>query len=692
LALRVAQLTRDPRFLVGLLLRAVLVLSLQPVIRSEWFIPFLGEALRHPLDPWTAHLASGGSPMAFPYGPMMLLLLGPLTWLGLGLDQVLGADAFAHIGFGAGILVADLLLLEALLRLAPARARQILSFYWLSPITLFVCYWHGQTDVVPLALLMWALLALRELRPARAGALLGAAIATKLTIVLAAPFLLIYLYGNKRLRPLLVRFAGAAGLVAAGLQGPYLLSEGVRTTVFGSPELEKIYVVSVDLGGGLHVYLLPVVYALTVFAVWRVRRMSAELLTALLGVAFFLVVLMTPASPGWFLWVVPFLALLRFDQTTTRVLVYAFSALYLGFHLVVSAGPQIPALGLDPAAALATLRDALPPHPASLWLSTLIAAGVVVALAMAREGIERNDYFRLSRKPLVIGVAGDSGAGKDTLAEALAGLFGDHSVARVSGDDYHHWDRHKPMWQVMTHLNPRANDLYRFTQDVRALADGHTIVTPHYDHDTGRFTQPRRVLPNDVLVVNGLHALYVPELRDRYDLRIYLDMHDGLRRHFKALRDVSKRRHDPEALARVMERREGDAERFIRPQRERADVVFSLLPIRDDLLEREPPPDPVPLKLRLLLRRGVYYEPLVRVLIGVCGLHVDVVLSRDSDDVEITIEGDVSPEDVAMAARELLPEVDELLDLRPRWRDGMTGLMQLISLAQALQSLRERIR
>ena len=52
-----------------------------------------------------------------------------------------------------------------------------------------------------------------------------------------------------------------------------------------------------------------------------------------------------------------------------------------------------------------------------------MAAGAVLAIRMYREGIQNNYYFRNSRKPFTIGIAGDSGAGKDVFG-SLSDLFG----------------------------------------------------------------------------------------------------------------------------------------------------------------------------------------------------------------------------------------------------------------------------
>ena len=76
--------------------------------------------------------------------------------------------------------------------------------------------------------------------------------------------------------------------------------------------------------------------------------------------------------------------------------------------------------------------------------------------------MQRNLPYQFSGKPLAIGIAGDSGAGKDTLVNSLVDLFGAHSVVSLSGDNYHLWDRNKKMWKLITHLNPKANNLNLF--------------------------------------------------------------------------------------------------------------------------------------------------------------------------------------------------------------------------------------
>lgn len=674
----------NPLFLSGFLLRLVLVALVAPTPVTDWFVPFLTQSLRTlTFDPWGSFLAAGGTHLAFPYGYAMWAVFLPLTSL------TLAADIPARLAYGLTLVLADIAMLFILRAITGSEERKLLLLYWLSPIGLFATYWLGINDLVPIVLLVGSLLAIKEGRPRTAGLVLAFAVATKLSMVLALPLLLIYLFNNKRLRPFLMPFAivTAVGLVL--LLAPWLLLPGARTMLFLNPEMEKPYELAVHVGQGLQVYVLPLAYLLTLFAVWRVRRMSFELLLNLLGTVFFLVLILTPAAPGWFVWVLPFLVFHQLKGGPVAVgLVSGFGLLYIGLNACVAPIPAIPALGWTGGGRLIEMLG-FPDRLWSLWQTLLLGSGLIIAARMVREGIHSNEYFRLSRKPFLIGIAGDSGAGKDTLANAITGVFGSHSVTHISGDGYRLWDRQKPMWQVMTHLNPRANAIAQFAYDVQALANGKCIAVRHYDHTSGRMSNPHQVESNHFIVVSGLHALYPLPLREILGLKIYLDMDDRLRRHFKMQRDTQNRGHSLEEAETMLARREPDAAMFIRPQSQFADLTFSLQPIHPET----PLSDGEAIRLKLVVhaRHGADYDRLVRVLISVCGLHVDMTVQGADGSATLTVEGETTGEDIALAVRKLLPEFEEMIDLMPAWSNGMLGLMQLIVLLHTEQSLRKRL-
>jgi len=674
-----------PLFLLGMAIRLVLIFTMAPLAVSDWYAPFLDSSTaRFTLDPWSVWLDGGGTPAAFPYGYVMWLVFLPLTIAAKFIEFPL------RYGYEFTLLAADISLLLVLRQLLPGRDRLLLAVYWLSPIVILASYGLGLNDLIPVLLLTLSLFLTKKLKLKFAGAACIVAISAKLSMMLALPFFLIYLFNNRSLRQLLPQFL--TGLLFAGalLILPFLFSGSGLHMLFSNPEMGKVYRLAINLGDNVLIYIVPLIYLMTLYMVWRVRCLNYDLFHATLGIAFLLVVLMTPASPGWFIWAIPLLV--SYQAVSGRIAVILtgiFSALYVLSSLLATPIRFLSAGQLDVVDAF-HLSEQLSNHAVSFLHTIMVATGIILAMRIWRETVSRNDYFRLSRKPFVIGIAGDSGAGKDTFSDAIKGLFGTHSVTTLSGDDYHLWDRQKPMWQVMTHLNPMANDLEGFANDLVALVDGKSIQSRHYEHQTGRMGRPFNIKSNDIIIASGLHSLYLPILRECYNLSVYLDIDENLRRHFKLQRDVHQRGHTVEMVSSSFEKREPDSVRFIRPQASHADLVLSLQPIHPRILENLNEKHPLRFKVVARSRHGFNEQSLTRMLVGMCGLHVDMVVSSDASEVELTIEGETSAQDIALAAKMICPRIFEFLDIHPKWQDGVIGLMQLITLSHINQALTKR--
>lgn len=669
-------------FGLGLAVRLALIVAATPIIHGQWFVPFLSKVVNGGLDPWGGFLAAGGDPAAFPYGLPYLLILAP----GVLAGAVLGGLTGAHIGLGLTVLGLEAVLLKVLRAIAgAAHSRGVLFTYWLSPLPVYVAYWHGQLDVLPIVLLLSGFLALRSARMITAGGLIGAALAAKFSMVLPLPFVGLYLAGRPRLRPTTPWVALGAMVAVAVLLAPFLLAPGFRQMVLMTPESAKTFALAAPVGETLAVYILPLAYLALLYWAWQVRRVDFNLLWAFTGTAFMAVLLLTPASPGWVMWAAPFLALHTSRAGTLgHMLYWPFALAFVALHLITSSGAMVGGATVFDAAQLGAGR--LP----SILMTVVIASGGALAFQLARRSILLSSFRLATQSPLVVGVAGDSSSGKDTLVDAIADMMGETNLTRVSGDNYHIWDRHKPMWQAMTHLNPKANDLEAFARNVAQLTEGKTALARHYDHAIGRLSEPMRLHPQEVVAASGLHALWSPELLKSYDLRIFMDMDEDLRRFLKIRRDVGKRGHALEHVLASMDRRREDAERFIQPQAKGADIVLRLEPRHPSAIaDLDRDLDTTLLRLVLTMGPGRTFDEPARLLTSLCGMQV---IERPLEDGrnEVIIEGEPTADDIAAAALRLCPAMVEHLSPAPLWRSGLTGVMQIIILHEFDRSRRQR--
>jgi uridine kinase len=673
-------------FVLGVAVRLALILAVTPLIRIEWFAPFLSHVPAGGMDPWTSFLAAGGPNNAFPYGLPYVLALAPFVALGGAVAGMAGA----YVALGLAVLACELALF-ALLRSIAGRviAPRVTLTYWLSPVPIYVGYWHGQLDVLPVALLLAGLLSLKVARYRTSGAFLGAAVAAKLSMVLPLPFVGLYLFGRTRLRGLAPRVLMFGALAVGLLLLPMVASPGFREMVLMTPQSAKAFSLAIPVGPRLSLYILPLAYLALLYWAWQVRRLDFNLTWAFTGVSFMAVLLLTPASPGWVIWAMPFVALhVARAGAAGHVLYWPFALAFVALHLLASTGAVLPSgLSLDTDA----LASALGGDRIYSILTTLtLAGGGALAYQMLRRGVMLSAFQLATRKPFVIGISGDSSSGKDTLVDAVAGMFGPRNVARVSGDNYHVWDRHMPMWQAVTHLNPKANDLGAFGRHVAQLIEWKTVRTRHYDHAVGRMGEPVRLRPAEVVAISGLHALWSPSLRRSYDVRVFLDMDEPLRRFLKIRRDVGVRGHALERVIASMDRRAEDFERFIKPQARAADVVLRLEPRHPSAIA-DPTRDLDTTLLRLVvtLGPGRSFDAEARLLTSLCGMQVIEAPMADGR-TEIIIEGQPTAEDIAAAARRLCPDMAEFLDLEPVWLADLTGIMQLVILWELDRSRRQR--
>lgn len=127
-------------------------------------------------------------------------------------------------------------------------------------------------------------------------------------------------------------------------------------------------------------------------------------------------------------------------------------------------------------------------------------------------------------KPVIIGLAADSGCGKSTFMRRLTSVFGGAAEPPKGGnpdsntlisdtttviclDDYHSLDRYGRKEKGVTALDPRANDFDLMYEQVKAIKNGVAIEKPIYNHVTGLLDPPETIKPPKIFVIEGLHPM-----------------------------------------------------------------------------------------------------------------------------------------------------------------------------------------
>lgn len=294
----------------------------------------------------------------------------------------------------------------------------------------------------------------------------------------------------------------------------------------------------------------------------------------------------------------------------------------------------------------------------------------------------------MSIRPIILGIVGDSAAGKTTLTRGIAQALGREQVTVICTDDYHRYDRKQRAEMGISALHPDCNYLDIIQQHLTLLRTGQPILKPIYNHNTGAFDAPEYIKPSRFVVVEGLLGYSTRSMRDNYDVKVYLAPPEDLRANWKVKRDTAKRGYTPEQVMEQLHKRESDSEAFIRPQRQWADVVVSFYPPRNEAQPKSEQDDLL-LNVRLVLRPTIPHPDLSDLFLGerTYGSAVRLGLDRDMGkpvDV-LEIDGHATAEQVRDLERVMCNEVPYLGQFCSL--DGSPGLGKLVgTTGELLQS------
>lgn len=179
---------------------------------------------------------------------------------------------------------------------------------------------------------------------------------------------------------------------------------------------------------------------------------------------------------------------------------------------------------------------------------------------------------------LIIGIAGGTGSGKTTVVQQIVEELPPNEVCVISQDSYYK-DTSDMTYDERVRINfdhPKAIDFKLLVHHLKELRNGNTINQPVYSFvDHNRTSETIVIKPKKVIIVEGILILTQPEIREMFDLKIFVhaDSDERLIRRLK--RDMAERGRDlNEVLIRYQTNLKPMHDEFIEPSKEFADIII----------------------------------------------------------------------------------------------------------------------
>lgn len=616
-------------------------------------------------------------PNLFPYPPVMLAIESLGGIISFNVHNIF----LKSILFKLPNLFFDCLGMHYLMKMFPGKRKYIAVIYFASPIIIYSTYMHGQLDIIPTSLLIAAITYLvtsKYRSNLKYMIFLAAAIASKIHILAVVPILFIFIAkrdGWFKASTFTFITIGIVFLVLLPFGG-----EGLLNNVLLNNEQSILTKISIDYVN-IKIYIPILAILLIYLHVFTIHKINKDLLYSLCGILFSVFLVLIPPMPGWYVWIVPFITIYFINVRSERYLNLAIYALlnltYLLYFLIAHRTAYVD---------LYFLNDSM------MWLKSenpIIINGLFTLLTsmlvystylMYQSGIVSNSLYKRRNMPFTIGISGDSGSGKTTLLSMIKLIFGDKWLLLIEGDGDHKWERGNAMWEQITHLNPKSNYLYRQAQDLAALRSGQHIQRVDYNHDTGRFTNRNRIRPKPYIVLCGLHSLYLPQMRNNLDLKIYMDIDETLRRYWKIQRDVKERGYSNKDILEQISARIPDAEKYIYPQRRYADLIITYFDrnLKDCLSKNYT----VNLSIKVRLNMEIDLEPLIQ-KVEQYGISAEYDYDENLKFQSIIFQGEGLGKHslpIAVIADEIVPHLDEIINQPLYAEDDLHGILEIILL------------
>jgi uridine kinase len=184
----------------------------------------------------------------------------------------------------------------------------------------------------------------------------------------------------------------------------------------------------------------------------------------------------------------------------------------------------------------------------------------------------------IKRKPIVIGIAGGSGSGKTTVANEILNKVGAHRIAFLPHDAYYRELGHLPLAQreQVNFDHPNSIETELLISHIRSLLNGESIELPIYDFTThSRTGESIHVEPKNIILVEGILIFAEAELRELFDMKLFVDTDSDLRFMRRLERDIAERGRNVQSVIKQYQLTVRPMHlEFVEPSKRYADIII----------------------------------------------------------------------------------------------------------------------
>ena len=135
-----------------------------------------------------------------------------------------------------------------------------------------------------------------------------------------------------------------------------------------------------------------------------------------------------------------------------------------------------------------------------------------------------------NKRPLIIGITGGTGSGKSTVCKAIIDNIPEENIATLEQDAYYKDQSHLTFEERLktNYDHPLSFDNKLLIKHIEELCEGKTVEKPIYDYElhTRKQNETVTISPKDIIIVEGIMIFEDEELRDKLDIKIYVDTED----------------------------------------------------------------------------------------------------------------------------------------------------------------------